>query len=124
MDIVQPHLDEVNGKAVTWLPDATELNTRLKAGGVVVRVHRLGGGVDGLIDVGTIQLGVVANKRSTSWAVLGHLRDVLLEFAPGDVNGVEIASIEEMTGPLQLPELSPDRRLVQGLFRVTCRKIR
>ncbi len=124
MDLLQPHLDEVNGVAVTWLPVKDELDARLDAGGVFVRVHRLGGAVDGMVDTGTIQLGVLAKTRAMSWAVLGHLRDVLLEFAPGTVSGVAVAAIGEMTGPLQIPELSPDLRLVQGLFRVSCRKIR
>lgn len=124
--LIQSWLDELApaGESCTWLPKG--FIDEVDAGKVYVRVHRLGGRVDGIVDTSTIQVGVIAKTRRESWRVYGVIRDRLLEFAPDDVAGVPIADIVESTGPVQIidPALNPDHRFVPGNFQVSCRKLR
>lgn len=130
MVVIQSALDALDpgGLAVTWIPDADVLGPMLDAGKVVVRVHRLGGGLhDRVLDTGTLQVAVLSESRATSWKVLQYLRGVLIDATDTevDVDGLtHVSRIEEMTGPIQVPELNPDERLVQAMFAVTCRKRR
>ena len=127
--IIQPALDALDpgGVAVTWLPD--DLAGVLDAGKVVVRVHRVGGGLhDRVLDTGTLQVAVIASTRATSWQALSYLRDVLIGAVDTDISidgqDVHVGQVDEMSGPIQIPELNPDERLVQAMFAVTCRKVR
>lgn len=127
LDLVQKYLDLLTpkGKAVAWL---TADHTALVDSGVpVVRVYRGGIGSNGLWDPASVQLGVIAASRADSWAVMEYLRQVMLSFNRGgavkraDNSIAMIASIEEMVGPQQLPELNPDHRLVPATFSVEFR---
>lgn len=124
--LIQSWLDDLTpaGEATTWLPKG--YTTDVDAGKVFVRVHRIGGRVDGLVDTGTIQIGVIASTRRESWRVFGVIRSRLLEFGPDDIDGVPIGEITESTGPVQIidPQLNPDHRFVPGNFAVPCRKFR
>lgn len=127
LDLVQKYLNLCTpaGFACTWLPD--DVQTRVAAGTPVVRIYRGGMGSDGLWDAAAVQVGVIAATRADSWAVMEYLRQVLLSFDHGgkvrraDNSITYISSIEEITGPQQLPELNPDNRLVPATFRVECR---
>ncbi|WP_280393042.1 hypothetical protein [Nocardia wallacei] len=127
MDLIQTYLDMCDpaGIACTWLPDGME--DLLAQGIPVVRVYRGGLGADGLWDSAAVQLGVIAGTRADSWAVLEYLRQIMLSFDHGgavrreDGTLTMIASITEMVGPQQLPELNPDHRLVPATFNVECR---
>lgn len=125
LDLIQPWLDELGtgNLAVTWLPDNyVEL---IDGGTVIVRVHRLGGGLhDRVLDTGTLQLVVATSKREWSSRITAVLRDRLAGIYPQEMDGTPIARISEMTGPLEIPDLSPDPRLVQSLYQMTCRKTR
>lgn len=127
LDLVQKYLDLLTpkGKAVTWL--TADHTTLVDSGVPVVRVYRGGIGSNGLWDPASVQLGVIAASRADSWAVMEYLRQVMLSFNRGgavkraDNSITMIASIEEMVGPQQLPELNPDHRLVPATFRVELR---
>jgi hypothetical protein len=130
MDLVQKYLDLLapQGLAVTWLPD--NFNELVEAGTVIVRVYRGGMGADGLWDSAAVQLGVIAQSREDSWAVMEYLRQMMLSYehggpvrrADGSISYVD--SIEEMNGPQQIQELVPDFRLVPVTFNVECRRPR
>ncbi|WP_228002140.1 phage tail termination protein [Nocardia australiensis] len=127
LDLVQKYLDLLTpqGVACTWLPD--DVTDLINAGVPVVRVYRGGMGSDGLFDAAAIQLGVLTATRQDSWAVMEYLRQVMLSFAHGgpvrheDGSITMIASIDEVVGPQQIPDLNPDHRLVPATFRVECR---
>ncbi|WP_280481620.1 hypothetical protein [Nocardia cyriacigeorgica] len=127
MDLAQTFLDMLTpqGVAVQWLTkDHTEL---VDSGVPVVRVYRGGMGADGLYDPAAVQLGVIAQTRADSWAVMEYLRQILLSYQRGgyvrreDGSLTAISSVSEIVGPQQLPELNPDHRLVPCTFRVECR---
>ncbi|MEV6432573.1 hypothetical protein [Nocardia sp. NPDC051463] len=127
LDLVQTYLDKLNpqGKAVAWL---TADHTQLVESGVpVVRVYRGGMAADGLFDPAAIQVGVIAKLRRDSWEVAEYLRQILRSFDHGgpvrraDNSITMISCIEEIAGPMQLPELNPDHRLVPFTVRVDFR---
>jgi len=126
-DLAQRFLDLLTptGLAVTWLPE--DLESLLAEGRVVVRVYRGGLGSDGLYDAAAVQLGVIAETRADSWAVMEYLRQMMLSYEHGgrvrrqDGSITEISYVEEILGPQQMPELNPDHRLVPATFRVECR---
>lgn len=130
MDLVQKYLDLLTpqGLAVTWLPDNyTQL---VENGTVVVRVYRGGLNADGLWDPAAVQLGVIAQTRADSWAVMEYLRQIMLSYDHGggvqraDGSVTQIATVAEIGGPQQIPELNPDFRLVPATFNVECRRPR
>lgn len=127
LDLVQKYLDLLTpqGLACTWLPDnVTEL---VDSGIPVVRVYRGGGTEHGLFDAAAVQIAVIANTRADSWAVMEYLRQIMLSYERGgpvrreDGSITMLASVDEIVGPQQLPELNPDHRLVPATFRVECR---
>lgn len=128
LDLVQKYLDMLTpqGKAVTWLLD--DHFALIDSGVPVAWIYRAGPSAEGIWDPAAIQLSVIAATRADSWAVLEYLRQVLLSFEHGgpvrreDGSITQVASIEEMTGPQQLPEENPDHRLVSATFVVECRR--
>ncbi|MEU2013108.1 hypothetical protein [Nocardia sp. NPDC019302] len=141
MDALQPVLDlvdvlDADGNQVfdgpdprrplacTWLP--ADYSNHLP----VVRVFRGGGAADADVmrDPAAVQVAVIADTRAESWELLEFCRQWLLSFNRGglvaraDGSRTLIDCIEELVGPQQLPELNPDKRLVQLNFRVVCRK--
>lgn len=98
----------------------------------VVRVYRGGGASDvGVMrDPASVQVAVIADTRTESWELLEYCRQWLLSFYKGgtviraDGSHTLVDCIEELVGPQQVPELSPDKRWVPLMFRVTCRKPR
>lgn len=95
----------------------------------VVRIFRGGGAADPdvMVDSATVQVAVIADTRAESWSLMEFCRQWLLSYArAGDVprtggSTTHVDRIEELTGPQQLPELNPDKRLVSLTFRVVCR---
>src|SRR5690606_31292455 len=93
----------------------------------VVRVYRGGGTEHGLFDSAAVQIAVIAATRADSWAVMEYLRQIMLSYERGgpvrreDGSITMLASVDEIVGPQQLPELNPDHRLVPATFRVECR---
>ncbi|WP_455749939.1 phage tail termination protein [Nocardia nova] len=127
MDLVQTYLDLLTpqGKAVTFL---TEEDGALVDSGIpVVRVYRGGLNAEGLWDPAAVQLAVIAQTRADSWAVMEYLRQVMLSFEHGgpvrraDGSITLLSEVTEMNGPMQIPELNPDHRLVPATFNVECR---
>lgn len=143
MDALQPILDTVdvldsagnpvldNGVprrpyACSWLPDDYTSHLPL------IRVFRGGGAADttAMVDPAAVQVAVIARDRAESWALMELCRQWLLSFKNGgtvlraDGSKTLIDTVEELVGPQQFPELSPEKRLVQLNFRVTCRKPR
>ncbi|MFC9432685.1 hypothetical protein [Nocardia sp. NPDC057030] len=112
--------------ACTWLPE--NYTQRLP----VVRVYRGGGAADvGVMrDPASVQVAVIADTREESWVLLEFCRQWLLSYQRGgtvvraDESTTLIDTVEELVGPQQVPELSPDKRLVPLTFRVVCRKPR
>lgn len=112
--------------ACTWLP--ADYAARLP----LVRVFRGGGAADADVmrDPAAVQVAVIADTRAESWALMEMCRQWLLSFRRGgtvlraDGSKTLIDSVEELVGPQQFPELSPEERLVQLNFRVVCRKLR
>jgi hypothetical protein len=98
----------------------------------IVRVYRGGGTADDNImrDSAAVQVAVIADTRQESWQLLEMCRQWLLSFNRGGSvaraggSATLVDRIEELVGPQQLPELNPDKRLVQLNFRVVCRKPR
>lgn len=115
------------GRAVTWIPDdyTTVIDTE-----PILRVVRTGGASpDGRHDHPVVQVGVISRSRAQSWAVMGQVRTAIRELCiggPGTVHGtycdlfggVRVLETGEANGPLQLPELNPDDRLVQMMFHL------
>ncbi|WP_405490479.1 hypothetical protein [Nocardia sp. NBC_00511] len=143
LDALQPILDLVdvldqngdpvldNGQprrplACTWLP--AKYTERLP----LVRIFRGGGAADvtKMVDPAAVQVAVIAETRTDSWALMELCRQWLLSFKNGgtviraDSSKTFIDSVEELVGPQQFPELSPEERLVQLNFRVVCRPSR
>lgn len=112
--------------ACTWLPE--DYTQHLP----VVRVYRGGGAADAGVmrDPASVQVAVIADTRAESWELLEYCRQWLLSFHRGgtvtraDDSQTLVDCIEELVGPQQVPELSPDTRLVPLTFRVTCRRPR
>lgn len=112
--------------ACTWLPD--DYLNRLP----LVRIFRGGGAADvtTMVDPATVQVAVIADTRAESWALLELCRQWLLGFKDGgtvvraDGSKTLIDRVEELIGPQQFPEMSPEKRLTQLNFRVICRKPR
>lgn len=131
LDLVQPWLDELTpqGVAVNWLPEnATQQVAEGVAFAMVSRVP--GGGVDGVLDEGVIQVAVLAASRTDSWAVTEYLRSRLLDCLHGvdvahqDGESTRVHSVTQNNTPL-LPSVSvPDQRLTWATYNVTCRKYR
>lgn len=127
MDLVQTYLDLLTpqGKAVTFLTQ--EDGALVDSGVPVVRVYRGGLNAEGLWDPAAVQLGVIAQTRADSWAVMEYLRQVMLSFEHGgpvrraDGSVTLLSEVTEMSGPMQIPELNPDHRLVPATFNVECR---
>lgn len=127
MDLIQKYLDLLTppGVAVTWLLD--NHFALIESGVPVVRVYRGGLNAEGIWDPAAVQLGVIAKTRADSWEVLEYLRQMMLSYEHGgpvrreDGSITQVASIEEMNGPQQIPELNPDHRLVPATFNVECR---
>lgn len=125
MDLLQPYLDLLSpqGYACTWLPE--KYGDKLP----IVRVYRGGGSedYDTRSDPAAVQLGVIGASRADSWAVVEYCRQIMLSYRHGgrvtraDGSVTLVKSIEEMTGPQQLPELNVDYRLVPITFRVNCK---
>nr|WP_305780009.1 hypothetical protein [Nocardia nova] len=130
MDLVQTYLDLLTpqGKAVTFLTE--EDGALIDSGVPVVRVYRGGLNAEGLWDPAAVQLGVIAQTRADSWAVMEYLRQIMLSYDHGgavkraDGSITSIATIEEIGGPQLVPELNPDHRLVPATFNVECRRPR
>lgn len=131
LDLVQPWLNELTpqGVAVNWLPgDATK---RIADGVVFASISRVpGGGVDGVLDEGVIQVAVMAASRADSWSVTEYLRSRLLDclhgvdVAHGDGSATRVHSVTQNNTPL-LPSVTvPDQRLTWATYNVTCRKYR
>lgn len=127
LDLAQTYLDLLTpqGLAVSYFtPDHTEL---VNSGVPVVRVYRGGMAANGLFDPAAVQFGVIAQKRSDSWEVTEYLRQILRSFEHGgavrreDGSVTMIASVSEVVGPQQLPELNPDHRLVPSTYRIEFR---
>ena len=131
MDLLAPFLgllaDESGprpGLACSWLP--ADYGDHLP----IVRVYRVGGSADDGVDVAAVQLGVIGADRAESWAVAEFCRQIMLSFTDGgtvaraDGTATLVDSITEMAGPVQLPELNPDFRLVPVTFAVICRRPR
>ncbi|MFD4442521.1 hypothetical protein ACFWPK_22400 [Nocardia sp. NPDC058519] len=140
MDLLQPFLDlvgvlDANGDpildggvprrpmACTWLPD--DFVSRLP----LVRVYRGGGAAESVAmkDPANVQVATIGRTRSESWELAEYCRQWMLSFSRGgsvaraDGSTTLIDCIEEFIGPQQLPELSPDSRLVPLTYRVVCR---
>jgi hypothetical protein len=125
MDLLQPYLNMLSpqGLACSWLPE--DYGKKLP----IVRVYRGGGSENYEIrsDPANVQLGVIGATRADSWAVVEYCRQIMLSYRHGgrvtreDGSTTIVQSIEEMTGPQQLPELSPDYRLVPITFQVNCK---
>lgn len=140
MDALQPILDlvdvlDADGEplldgglprrplACTWLPD--DFASRLP----LVRVYRGGGAAESvaLKDPANVQVATIGRTRAESWELAEYCRQWLLSFARGgtvhraDGSTTLVDCIEEFIGPQQLPELSPDSRLVPLTYRVVCR---
>lgn len=131
LDLIQPWLDEMTpqGVAVNWLPgDATQKVAEGISYATVSRVP--GGGVNGVLDEGVIQVAVLASSRTDSWAVTEYLRSRLLDCLHGvdvsheDGSSTRVHSVTQNNTPL-LPSVSvPDQRLTWATYNVTCRKYR
>lgn len=112
--------------ACTWLPD--DYLSLLP----LVRIFRGGGAADStaMVDPAAVQVAVIAETRTESWALMELCRQWLLSFKNGgtvhrpDGSKTLIDTVEELVGPQQFPDLSPEKRLVQLNFRVVCRKPR
>lgn len=128
MDLVQTYLDLLTpqGKAVTFLTQ--EDGALVESGVPVVRVYRGGLNAEGLWDPAAVQLGVIAQTRADSWAVMEYLRQIMLSYKHGgsvrraDGSVTLLSEVTEMNGPIQIPELNPDHRLVPATFNVECRR--
>ena len=132
MDLLRPFLaltEAENGtvpKVYSYIPD--KYSDMLP----IVRVYRGGGAADvgTLSDPAAVQLGVIADTREDSWTLMEYCRQIMGTFVNGgnvkrkDGSWTEVDVIEEMTGPQQIPELNPDKRLVPLTFRVVCRRPR
>lgn len=98
----------------------------------MVRVYRGGGAADAgvLKDPASVQLLTMADTREESWELMEFCRQWLLSYNRGgtviraDMSSTLVDCIEELTGPQQIPELSPDKRMVPLTFRVICRRPR
>lgn len=121
MDLVQAELDRLSPKgfACTFLPDT--FSDDIDSGVAFARVQRMGGGLDEHrnTDLGMLQVDVIAASRSAAWQVMTLLRTRFLAFYQGgeilreDGSKTYVYEIEEINGPLQLPELNPDDRMVR-----------
>lgn len=133
VDLLQPFLDmldipdaAVPPLATTWLPD----NWQERLPAPLVRVYRTGGEIDETTkrDHAFIQLGVIGETRTDSWAVIEYCQELMLSYADGGTvyrrggGSTLVDSIEQMSGPQLIPELNPDNRLVPMTFRVSCRR--
>lgn len=126
MDLLQPFLDLIGppAEAVAFLP--ADYQSRLP----LVWVYRGGGSSDvGVLrDPAAVRVSVIADNRADSWAVLEYCRQMLLSFADGghvkrsDDSFTMVQSIWELVGPSELPETSPDDRMVSLDFGVECKK--
>lgn len=98
----------------------------------LVRVYRGGGATDvgALSDPASVQVASIADTREESWELMEFCRQWLLSYNRGgtvfraDGSTTLVDCIEELVGPQQVPELSPDKRLVPLTFRVICRRPR
>lgn len=114
------------GRSVTFIPK--DYNDVIKST-PILRVVRTGGGsLDGRHDFPIVQVGVISGSRAQSWSVMGQVRTVIRELCingPGTVTGeycdtlggVKVLESGEHVGPMQLPEMNPDNRLVQMMFQ-------
>jgi hypothetical protein len=126
-DLVQKYLDLLTpqGVAVTWLLD--DHFALVDSGVPVAWIYRGGLSSEGLWDPAAVQLRVITATRADSWKLLEYLRQMLLSYEHGgpvrreDGSITQVASIEEMDGPQQVPEIEPDHRLVSATFNVECR---
>ncbi len=110
------------GSVVTALP--ADADKALQSGAFFVLATRVGGGVppdQRARDTASVAVSVLSPRRSDSWSVAGMVRAVFDEHQPGQFG---VAEVSEMTGPVQSPFASPDRRMVTLYFNVTVMKRR
>lgn len=105
----------------------------VESGTPVVRVQRVGGGVDdtGVLDHAQVQVAAATPSRAESWSLIGYLRDELTSIEGGTMvtdpdsgERYRIQSITEVSGPVRYTQPDLDQRIVDILLTFTVRKVR
>ncbi len=117
----------------TGIPGAVEVINELPDGvldtgwfGRLLYIARSGGAADVRRDQAPVQIAAITTSRSDSLVLNGFVRDILVPLEEnvevelsGDGRIVTIVSVEEITGPEEIPGQEYDERIIPATYLFT-----